>query len=332
MRLDRYQLELHLPWAVPACGLVVGLGIWYALASQHAGEWLQGGSLPALVCGIAAGSIVLFEMLLGLRKRLRAWRLLPARYWMAAHLWLGLISLPLACLHSGFRFGGWLPSILLLLLAIAFASGLLGWLLQHFIPVLMLKAVPAETITSEIEAVSTKNLADLKQMLTSAFGSSPTTTPSSMEHRTVELAVELETWVPAGAPMERALTIGAMRDRHRVSSFATVSIEPDMGDAGRVWQAYNFLMPYALRGQASGSWLSDQAAADKYFENLKLACDVSTSPTIDIIKSVCDQRRQFDVQRKLNVWLTFWIPIHVGLGTALSVLLVAHVITALRYW
>ena len=123
-----------------------------------------------------------------------------------------------------------------------------------------------------------------------------------------------------------------MRESQRVSSVPTVSIEPDPSDGPRIWQAYCDLMPYVLRGKASGSWLRNQAASDSYFENLTQVCDFSTRPIVDIMKSVCDQRRQFDVQRGLNVWLVFWIPFHVALGSALGVLLFVHVITALRYW
>lgn len=332
MRLDRYQLGLHLPWAASMLGLVLLLAAWYAIASHHAGEWLHGGSLPALVSGIAAGLIVLFELLLGLRNRLRAWRLLPARFWLAAHLWLGLATLPLAILHSGFRFGGWLPSILLLLLGLTYISGLFGWTMQHFIPTMMLKAVPAETITSEIEAVSNKNLADLRQMLTGAFGPSPQLMSNNMDHRTTVLAMELETWAPSSGHSERALTIGAMRESQRVSSVPTVQIEPDLSDGPRIWQAYRDLMPYVLRGKASGSWLREQASSDSYFENLTQLVDFSTRPIVESMKSVCDQRRQFDAQRGLNMWLVVWIPFHVALGSALGVLLIIHVITALRYW
>ena len=332
MRLDRYQLGLHVPWALLTLGLVLCLGLWYLLASHQAGVWLQGGSLPALVTGIAAGLIVLFELFLGLRKRLRAWRLLPARYWLAAHLWLGLATLPLAILHSGFRFGGWLPSILLLLLGLTYVSGMFGWAMQHVIPSMMLRVVPAETITSQIEAVSSKNLADLRQMLTGAFGPSPQVISSSGDHRTAVLAMELEMWAPSHGHSDRALTIGAMRDSQRVSSVPSVSIEPDLSDAPRIWHAYSDLTPYVLRGKASGSRLVDQAASDRFFENLTQLCDISTRPIVDIMKSVCDQRRQFDMQRRLNVWLVAWIPLHVGLGSALGVLLIVHVITALRYW
>lgn len=332
MRLDKYQLVPQLVWAIPSFALVMGLAVWYVWASRNAGVWLQGGSLPALGCGVVAAGIVFFELLLGLRKRLRAWRLLPARYWLAAHLWLGLATLPLACLHSGFQFGGWLPAILLWLLAGTYLSGLFGWAMQHFIPPLMLKYLPAETITSEIDEVSRRNLADLRQMLTSALGPSSHLASGSEEHRKVVLALELEAWAPAQNQTERALTIGAMRESQRVSSVGAVPYEPDLADADRIWQAYAELIPYVSRGQSSKSWLADQPSAESYFANLAQACELSTRPVIGVMKSVCDQRRQFDLQRKFTNWLVVWVPLHVGMGSALGVLLIVHIITALRYW
>ncbi len=330
MRLDKQQLGLHLGWAVGSSLIMLGLAAWYTVASYQAGVWLQGGSLPALACGITAGLVILFELLLGVRKGLRAWRLLPARYWLAAHLWLGLMVLPLGFLHSGFRFGGWLPSILLLVLSVTYASGLCGWFIQHVIPSMMLKLVPSETITAQIDSVSRQNLADLRQMLIGAFGPNPQLSGAVANEPATTRAADR--WPGSPVSHERALTIGAMRGSQRVSSVPAIRCEPDPVDKERVWQAYQAMTEYVLDGKRSKSWLVHRPTAEAYFANLTQACDKSTQPIVAIMKSICDQRREFDTQRRLNTWLIAWIPLHVGLGSALGVLLVVHIVTALRYW
>ncbi len=56
------------------------------------------------VCGIIAGGIIAFEMLLWPRKAFRAWRLIATRHWMAAHLWLGYRQLAHRCVALRFSF------------------------------------------------------------------------------------------------------------------------------------------------------------------------------------------------------------------------------------
>jgi hypothetical protein len=45
-----------------------------------------------------------------------------------------------------------------------------------------------------------------------------------------------------------------------------------------------------------------------------------------------EQRQQFDTQRRMHHWLHAWLPLHIGLSVAVSVLLVVHVLMALRFW
>ena len=80
---------------------------------------------------------MLFAGLLAARKKLPVWRLGRAQSWMRGHLWLGLLSLPMILFHGGFRFGGLLTSMLMILLIIVVASGLFGAALQHYMPNVM---------------------------------------------------------------------------------------------------------------------------------------------------------------------------------------------------
>ena len=47
---------------------------------------------------------------------------------------------------------------------------------------------------------------------------------------------------------------------------------------------------------------------------------------------MCDQRRQFDTQQTVHRWLHTWLPVHIGLSVAVTILLAAHIWTALKYW
>jgi len=82
-------------------------------------------------------------MLLWLRKKFRVVRVGRAKLWMKAHIWLGLLCVPLLVLHSGFR--GWnlaLAGILMAVLLIVIASGVWGLALQQILPTIMLDEIP----------------------------------------------------------------------------------------------------------------------------------------------------------------------------------------------
>ena len=52
--------------------------------------------------------------------------------------------------------------------------------------------------------------------------------------------------------------------------------------------------------------------------------------TIDLLTELCDERTQYDLQRKIHFWMHGWLIVHIPISIALIVLLIAHIITALR--
>ncbi len=50
------------------------------------------------------------------------------------------------------------------------------------------------------------------------------------------------------------------------------------------------------------------------------------------LKVLCDDRRRYDRQARLHRWLHNWLCVHAPLSVALCVILVFHVVTALKYW
>jgi len=95
-------------------------------------------------------AFMIFAALLGARKRVPTWRLGRAQAWMRGHLWLGLLSLPIILFHGGFHFGGPLTRALMWLTIIVVVSGVYGAALQNYVPRMMTRDVPLETIYDEI--------------------------------------------------------------------------------------------------------------------------------------------------------------------------------------
>src|SRR5262249_2714443 len=132
-----------------------------------------GASLPGLVFGVAAAAIMVFEVLLWPRKLLRRWRLGAAKAWLRAHIWLGLLTVPLVLLHSGFHWGGTLSTSLATLFILVIASGVFGLAMQQWLPRLMLSDLPAETIASQTEHVARTLYQDAEQLVAAISGERP---------------------------------------------------------------------------------------------------------------------------------------------------------------
>jgi hypothetical protein len=287
------------------------------------------------VCGSIAGGIIAFEMLLWPRKVFRRWRLIATKQWLAAHLWFGLASLPIAIIHTGFHFGGTLPSVFMILFILTIVSGIFGWLMQHIIPKLLLNQVPAETIYSQIDLVSRRNLADLQALLTSALGPPP----QELQSGEIETAVSEEVQDDATEASYRsqrrtAVVVGAVRDIGRVRgrTLRTTVMQADARHAPELWSAFYQARSFMLHGRRQDSLFADSAKASKYFSNLRRVCGAGCADIVYSLEEYCYQRRQFDLQKRLQHWLYGWLPIHIGLSVSVTVLLIVHTITALRYW
>jgi hypothetical protein len=132
---------------------------------------LFGGTALGLVLGGAAMACMVAASALTLRKRLKNWRLGKTSRWMEAHVWLGVLALPLVLLHSGFRLGGALTTWTTVLLIASWTSGVVGLVLQQVLPRLMTEQLPRETIFEQIDHVLELLRAEARTIVESVAGS-----------------------------------------------------------------------------------------------------------------------------------------------------------------
>ena len=322
MLLNRGQAKLHLLFGIPAAILTAACIFLYVRESSEAGMPVGGGSLAGLVCGVVAGAIIVFEMMLWPRKVLRRLRLIPAKYWVAAHLWFGLASLPLAIVHSGFHLGGWLPATFMVLFVLTIASGLYGFMLQNILPRWMLRNLPSETIYNQVDYVSEQAVSDLERLLVTACGRQLSTEEVLEEEPELE-AARIDT-VVVGAVRQSGNTRGRTLQTRRVGDASS--------DRDTLWGALDEIRPFLLHGRRVTTPVTNRPGAASWFGGLRNACGSDGLPIVDDMEAMCDQRRQFDTQRTVHRWLHAWLPFHIGFSVAVSVLLAAHVWTALKYW
>jgi hypothetical protein len=261
-----YLLGVVIVFCLPAIG-------WYVVAKGEWVRWPSGSTEIGLTLGILAAAIIAFEMLIWPRKKFRRYRLGRTRTWMYWHIWLGLLSLPLAVGHAGFRFGGPLTTATLVLFLLVIVSGIWGLAMQQLLPQRLLNEFPTETIQSEVDTV--------------------------MAYRTEEAAELVEGATGPGDPLR------------------------DLFD--------NEIAPYLRDGRRSRSLLRSASRASNIFSD-QLNRHPAATPVIQKLQGLCDARRQYDAQVRIHWWLHNWLIVHLPLSVALCVVLVVHIVTALKYW
>jgi hypothetical protein len=295
VRIDR----THQKWLAASLIILSAATAVYVVYAAHSPAGPSGGSPVGLAFGIVGSAFMLFAGLLAGRKKLPVWRLGRAQTWMRGHLWLGLLSLPLILFHGGFRFGGPLTSVLMVLLIIVVASGLFGAALQHYMPNVMTAEVSKETIFEQIDHVRAGLIAETDEMIaaTVGSGSSPGTKQSARSASAVGQTTAL-------GP-EAALPL---------STFYANEMRPFLQEEGPQNQP-----------------LADANTARTVFAELRSLLPPEAHDTVKRFEEICDEERQLRRQARLHHWLHGWLMLHIPLSFALLLLGCVHAVMALRY-
>jgi len=171
----------HVPWAIFAA-LATLFAFWLYVGNFHSQILPNGLQLPpaliqkpsehrsvggtplGLIFGTISLGIFVFAALLGVRKKLMLWRVGTVQRWLRAHIWLTLLTIPLVTLHSGFRFGGPMTTLLIVLYTIVMVSGVYGLVLQHQMPRIMMERLPAESVYEQIPHIRAQLYAAAQKM------------------------------------------------------------------------------------------------------------------------------------------------------------------------
>ena len=317
-------VALHLRWFLGSVAVLGSAGGWYYSVARSSERWPGGSSVPGLVLGVVAGLIIVFECALGLRKTrlFRTSRILgSAQFWMKAHIWLGLIVGPLAWLHSGFNFGGTLTSIVMWILFAVILSGIFGLWMQNVVPRWMLDHVRGETVFSQIDLVKRQYAQEAARIVYRCCDKLP-------EQEALEDVGESQ------AELAVNRVIGARRRVGRIllksNSEATEPVSP--GTANAIWNAYEHVVqPYLEGNTRSSNPLQNRRRSRDYFSGLHASVSAELQETVTALERLCDQSRDLNFQRRLHYLLHGWLAVHLPLSISLLMLLVIHVLYALRF-
>ncbi len=297
-----------------------------ALVQSTSGQRNAGGTPVGLVMGSIAFAIFIFAGLLGVRKKLLRLKVGSVQSWMRAHIWLTLLTIPLVLLHSGFRVGGPMTLLLLVLYVIVMVSGIYGLILQHRMPRLMQERVPVETIYQQIPHVRRK-LQEAAEQLRATFDASGTNKVLGAAAARTSEALGLASGSEYGTanPVRDAVTSAVS-----VEQVAPVS-DPESENA-MVEFLDRLVLPYLRSTRVSRTGLAKVRFADDAFRFVKLQVAVPYRGLVEEIQAWCDERRMLDLQSKLHHWLHAWLFIHVPLSFVLIILTAWHAFVTLFYY
>jgi hypothetical protein len=293
VRIDR----THRTWA-GASGAVLLLGALiyfpYALKTPNGPK---GSSAIGLGFGVTGFVLMLFAMLLGMRKKYPAWRIGKVQTWMRGHLWFGLLSYPIILFHAGFSFGGSLTSVLMWLFTIVIISGIVGAAIQHFMPSVMTQRVPWETIYGQIDRVEQQLVKEADELIASAAKIIPE---------------------PAG----------------KIEHFSgvTAGVKAEVEGLKELQHMYeNRIRPYLKVRAYYSHELANRKNANYMFEQMRTLTAKELHEVIDDMKNICEEKRDLDRQSRLHRILHGWLFAHVPLSFVLIILSVIHAVMALRF-
>jgi hypothetical protein len=297
MRID----QTHRPWI---SGSIIGLAVATAVYIPYNHLTMggaRGGTVIGIIYGVVGFAFMIFAGLLSLRKKFPVWRMGRTSTWMRGHLWLGLISYPIILFHAGFSFGkGTLTWWMMAIFTVVIVSGVVGAILQHYMPRMMTREVPYETIYAEIPRIRGQLVdeADMKVAeVTGVMSESAMAQASGGTGGVVVTVVQMENEV-----------------REELTRFYDSE-----------------LRPYIEKEGGKGCAIAMRQTSMAMFANLRTLLPDVIHPVVSDLESICEEKRELDHQIRMHRILHGWLFIHVPLSLALLLMGAVHAVIALRY-
>jgi len=284
--------------------------IVYVPYSRNSPQGPSGGTAMGLIYGSVAFALMLFAGLLGARKKVPIWRVGRAQAWMRGHLWLGFVSFPLIVFHSGFHFGVGLTKALMWLFVVVFISGIVGAVLQHFMPKLITQRIPLETIYEQIGRIRVQLLEEATTLINEA---------SAALQGNVSQATEQQLAASASAGTMGGLTVASGLQVDREASVELVDF------------FRRELQPFISQSGSRGLALASRSRAQDMFQQLRLLLPPNLHSTVDDLENICEEKREIDQQARYHRILHGWLLVHIPFSYALLLLGAVHAVMALRY-
>ena len=271
------------------------------------------GTPLGLIYGSIAAAIFVFAALLGLRRKRPTLKVGRLQTWLKGHIWLTLLTVPLILLHAGFSSGSPMTRWLLIVYAIVMLSGVYGLALQHFLPRLMKEQVPLETIYEQIPHILNQ-FREAAQELRKSLEPAP-------------VAVAATAVATSTSPIAAAVTLAVAEPPTSI-----VEVAPDPSAETLKQFLDEAALPYLAAPRGDKLLLGGQRVSDDQFRLLKISVGTEWQGKVDQLQAWCDERRQLDLQTKLQHWLHGWLLVHIPFSLLLLIFTAWHAVAALFFY
>lgn len=275
-----------------------------------------GGTPLGLIYGSTAAAIFVFAALLGLRRKRPTLKVGRLQTWLKGHIWLTLLTIPLVLLHCGFSSGSPMTKWFLAVYAIVMVSGFYGLALQHFLPRLMKEKVPLETIYEQIPHILNQFREAAQELRKSLDAAPVAATPAIVS-----------------APPSPAPAAGSMAALAEPTTVVVVAETPP-DSSTQVLKEFldEAVLPYLQSRRGDDLLLGSQRVSDDQFRLLKISVGSEWQTKMEQLQAWCDERRQLDLQTKLQHWLHGWLLVHIPFSVLLLIFTVWHAVAALFFY
>ena len=151
-----YKGGRYLKLALLACAAAIGAYAWHEPPTVHLKPY--GGTWLGYTLGTVAAVLIVWLMLLGVRKRRYRNALGSLQGWTSAHVYLGTSLLVIATLHSAFEFGWNIHTLAYALMVVVIVSGFFGIYVYLHYPELMTRNAGNETLETLLAKVADLDL------------------------------------------------------------------------------------------------------------------------------------------------------------------------------
>jgi len=287
-------------WIIFCLLILAAATVVYCLYGHMRPAGPSGGSILGIVYGSVGSAMMLFALLLGLRKRFRTLRIGRAFTWTRGHVWLGLLAYPLILFHCGFRWGGPFTQILMWSFTIVEVTGIIGLVIQNIMPRRIYRDVQYETIYEQIGHVLQLLRNDAEKIVQDVLRSSGGE------------AFEMEV-MPAGV--------------------ATATIPDTSKKAAQTLATFyeSQVKPFLLDKPPKDAGLRYPQTTRVVFEQIRTTLPRAMHEPLNDLASIVEERRQLTLQARLHHWLHGWLMIHVPISYAMMILATVHAVYALRF-
>src|SRR5437016_3508803 len=278
-----------------------------------------GGTPLGLIFGSISFAIFIFAGLLGLRKKVVVWPVGTVQRWLRAHIWLTLLTIPLVILHTGFRLGGPMTTLLVVLYGVVMVSGIYGLVLQHGLPRVMKERFLNETVYEQIPHIRAQLYAAAEKMRDTLAPSSPSTVHSYPA-------------ATGNTKIMRSANLPISSDMPRPAADGSIAITDATSEAALADFLDRQVLPYLRTRRGKRAGLRNNRYSEDVFRVLKLRVANQYRAQVEEIEGWCHERRILDLQTRFQHWLHGWLFVHVPLSYLLVLMTAWHAfVTLFRY-